>query len=277
MKKLKNLFTKKTILKDLDNILPIAMNGTDGLPLKDLSFSFMDWDMEVEEEIGEERQKSKNNGQWVTKLLCRLLDRFCGVNFQDLTDDQKLMRLHNMPSSNVYYMFVYLRYDQIGPKIRTDFKCASPGCGKQINNYECSLEDMDIHVKDHECSNHVLYELHKPILYDGKTISKVKYDYTKWYMYEKTEREDLENPGRFKRINIESAAAGFHNGTGVIEQMLDPRQVIKKMKKKDIEQSLNKILENNGGCRMMIKVTCPYCTDDFYQVVNTEYDHFFGS
>lgn len=100
---------KITTLDELGPNLPIIPNTLNIQKPKDKSFSFIEWDMEIEEKISDIQSKVENIGSLVSQMMCLLIDQFCGQDFQSLPDEQKVLTINQLEFPNVMYMFIYLR------------------------------------------------------------------------------------------------------------------------------------------------------------------------
>ena len=100
-------------LQELGPNLPIQTK-LNGQYVKDRSFSFIEWDMELEEKLSKLQAKSKNIGTFINQMLCTVLDNFCGIDFQSLKDHEKTLMINQLEYTNVMYMYIYLRVEELG-------------------------------------------------------------------------------------------------------------------------------------------------------------------
>ena len=267
---------RTTTLKELDQDLPILplLKGEKNKFEKERSFSFLEWDMKLEEEFAKLQEENISQGQLVNKILCRLLDQYCGRDFQKLSDNEKMLIINQEYFANVIYMYTYLRVEELGHELILNVAC--PYCKKEVNKYECDLRTMDVDCKDKENKRVHEYNLKKPILYKGKVITGFKYDLAKWDFIEGIKADKNLSNTLFKKRMFYSSIVGFLDSKGLIETFIDKKEVIDKMKKYDIEKFLIVISENNGGPSMVTQVDCPHCSNTFQKIIDWSYQNFFG-
>lgn len=265
-----------TTLKKLGPNFPILRFGSDGKPIKNLSFSFQDWDMEVEEKLSELQSDSKTVGLFVNTMMGEMLDNFCGESFQDKESNNKLLLMNQLEFGNMMYAYIYLRYEELGPDLRMDVGC--PACGKLNKDFVASLEDLEVRVKDEEHEHKHVYELKKPITLDGgKVITGVQLAVGKWDSMEKADQDVARNSAKMKSLLFQSSIVGAVDSKGPIEGYLDIKEIVKRLKKRDIEMCLRETVENNSGPLMAISGKCKFCKVEFFKELDWRYDYFFDS
>jgi len=264
-------------LDELGANLPILRNGRDGQPVQDRSFSFLDWDMEVEEKISKIQSNAKNVGSLVSQMMCLLLDRFCGESFQELSKEDQILTVNQLEFTNVMYMYIFLRTEELGYDLKMDVTC--PHCKKLNKGFVADLRTLEVHVKEEEHERQHTYELMKPILMDnGDVVSSVTYDISKWDTMERATPDVAENAGKMKQILFRSSIANAHaEDDGGKEKNYPIDLVIKKMKKIDIEKISSAITENNAGPLMAMKGECIHCKSEWFRLLDWSYNFFFDS
>ena len=277
MSEFKDKNYRVTTLLEFGPSLPVITRDKDKRFIKDRSFTFVEWNMELEEEISEIQKKEKNTGLFVNKMLCKLLDTICGEPFQELSEGEQQSRISSLEFPNIMYMYTYLRVDELGNILKTD-PVTCPRCGKLNENFAIDLNTLEIHVKDEEHIREVDYELYKPISYkENKLITNLKLDVSKWKVLEGDNIGPDLSSGKFKRCLLEGAIIGAKDESGPIDSILDVRAIVKKIQKKDIECCIKTVIENNSGCDMGAQGTCIHCKADFYKLLDWKYDRFFDS
>lgn len=267
---------KITTLGELGPNLPVIPKDSSGALLKDCSFSFNEWDMETEEHLSDLQKKSKNVGEFVNKMLGVLLADFCGIDFQSLKSEEKLLKISQLEFSNVMYMYMYLRYDELGSSLRFDLTC--PTCKRNIKDFVADLGDLEVHTKDHETEYKLAYELKRPIIIpDVGTITKLIFGPSKWEAMEKQTKESVSNEGKMKRQMFHSALEGVEGSEGKFEKFVDMQTVLGKLKKVDIELAMKAVVENNAGPHMVVAGKCPHCESEWFRQLDWGYESFFDS
>jgi len=257
---------KSLALKELKNRLPIETEG------KTVYFTFKDWTFKEEEIIAKMKKKSPSMGRFINDVLSMMLDTVGGEDFSGKDDNQKVLYINQQAMGNVLYMYLYLRYDQMGEELRLDFKC--PFCGADISNYITDIGDIDVDCKFGEFDKYVEYKLHKPITLENgdQLVEKLKIGIAKWDVMEKAQDEN-DNEAQMKKYSYKHSIQGVVG----IDRFIDVSEIITKMKKRDIEKIGNFIAEHNGGPSVQAEVLCSKCDNKFWKQIDWSYDHFFGS
>lgn len=278
-----SLFSKTT-LGELGAKLPVYCLGKDKKPIQDLSFSFHTWDMEMEEKLAERAEKSKNVGLFINEMMCMLLDQFCGQDFQAIDGANKTLMMNQLDMSNMMYLYIFLRVEVMGADYRLSIVCPNGRCGKQIDDYVVSLEDVDVHVKEFDFEKGepknprvAKYELVKPILFNDMTITAFEFDVSKWDYMERSEKSDGDNTASLKKLMLKSSISGFYTGTLKVTKFLDPQAVMKKLQKVDIEKCIRMVTENNAGPAPVLAGECPHCKTKWHKPLDWSYRGFFDS
>lgn len=265
-------------LKDLGPNLPIHTKIKNQF-VKDRSFSFLEWDMKLEEDLSKLESKCKNIGVFINKMLCKLLDNFCGVDFQSLPEHEKTLMINQLEYTNVMYMYIFLRVEELGEELKVNLQC--PMCKKEIKDYICDLNTLDITCKDEDHKRQHEFTLKKPIYYKHNEISKMitgfNVDITKWDTLEGMDIGKNFNNTMLKKRMFYSAITDCLDSSGVIEDFVDKKTIIDRLKKVDIERLLTLITENNAGPSMLTSIECPHCGTDSEKILEWRYEIFFGS
>ena len=275
--------SKKITMRELGGKLPIvALGPADAsgirLPLPDQTFSFIEWDMEIEEKLGKLQDDNQNVGIFVNKLMCLMLDTYCGHDFQskDLKDENKRLMISQTDWPNMMYMYMNLRCEEVDNDLKFDVDC--PKCRKQINNFVADLNTLEVDVKFEPEQRFTEFELKRPIIYnENVTVTGLKLEVAKWNAMEQVAAEESANPASVKKGLFNSAIVGALGANGEIKDFVDMKTLIKKIKKADIEKLLEAIAENNAGPDMTVGGQCPKCKADFQKIIDWRYDSFFGS
>ena len=266
-----------TDLRTLGPRLPIPPTDSDGKPLSDVTFTFNEWDMETEEHLAELKRKANHIGHFTSQMLGVLLADFCGSDFQKLTKEEKILKLSQLDFSNVMYMYIYLRYDELGEEIKFDITC--PVCRRMIRDFVADLGDLQINAKDpKQHAYDFLYELKRPIIIPEQgTITKLKFRGSKWEAMEKADVETSQNAGKMKKVMFKSSLIGAEGEDGPLKGFVDLEFILKRMKKIDFEMAMRDVVENNAGPAMLVKGKCPHCTSEWFRALDWTYDSFFDS
>ena len=267
---------KKVTLRDLGANLPVIRRLSDGQPIEKRNFSFIEWDMTIEEKLADLKEKSNSMGKFVSGMLHMMIADFCGQDFQALSKEEKTIIINQLEYSNILYMYIYLRVEELGDELRLDVQC--PHCGKQNKDFACSLLDMDVHVKDKEHERTLVYDLNKPITVGDKIVTGLKLDIAKWEAMESADAETSENSAKVKQLVFNSSIVGALVEDGKpFPGYADVKSIVKSLKKRDIEKLGGVIHENNCGPAMAVKGDCVHCKKEWFKELNWSYDYFFGN
>lgn len=277
MSEAKPAVSRSTKLAELGSNLPIPPRTIDGKFAADRSFSFVSWDMEIEEKLSDLQENVKSVGEFVNRMMGLLLDRFCGQDFQSKSNEEKLLLMNQLEFSNVMYMYIFLRVDELGKELRLDVTC--PRCTKLNKDYVADLETLDVEVKDPDVHQRTaIYDLVKPIpLEDGQIVTAVEFDISKWEYMERATVEIAKNAAKMKSLMFQSSLVGLKAGDQPVKGFHDPKGFIRQMKKVDIEKAMDALVKNNAGPHMQIAGKCVHCGGEWFRALDWRYDSFFDS
>lgn len=266
-----------TTLQELGPILPVLRRNPQTKEFtKDREFSFIDWDMETEERVAALKKDANSVGHFVNKMMCLLLDRFCGQDMQSMDENAKTVMMSQLEFPNLMYMYIWLRVEELGEQYNVgDITC--PVCRKVNKDFMGDLNTLEVRTKDENNEREVDYELKRPITLNDQVITNLKLDVSKWEVLEKANVEDAENDGKMKFLMLKSAINGASTAEGPIEGYVDTDQLLRKLKKVDIEKSMKAVTDNNAGPVMGVSGTCIHCKAEFMRQLDWRYDHFFDS
>lgn len=260
-----------TTLGELGPRLPIVEN-----PEMDTEFSFKEWDMEMEETLSDLQSRSKNVGEFVRQMMDLLLDRYEGKDWSSYSQEEKLTKLSSMYFPNMMYVYMFLRVEELGHELSFEsFGC--PNCKKTIKDFVADLRTLEVVTKKGKENTLVDYELKKPILLNGQTITGLRIGVTNWGALEQIPAEEAGNNASLKKCFYQSSIrAALENGEP-IEKFIDVKTLVKKIKKFDIERIGKTMTDNNGGPDMKIGGECPHCRTEFVKPIDWSYEIFFDS
>lgn len=259
----------KTItLSELGKTLPFGLDG------KDNSFSFKDWTMEEEKYISKlksESLKKSTYGVFINKLLAYMLTDIMGESGDSGEESirNKMLIISQMELMDVLYLYTYLRYDQVDNEMRLSIKC--PYCDTVDDNLIVDLSELDVVVKDGD-EDQYEYKLKKPIMFNDQNIESFVLRRTKFEAFEKCDPDDVKMTSAIYKYSIIGV-----NGE-VSETFLDVENIIKKLKKVDMNRLDKIITEKNGGPSFSVETECKNsnCKSTIYKNLEWDYDNFFG-
>lgn len=258
--------TTTLLLKDLKNRLPIELDKK-----QNIFFEFKDWTFKEEEFIAKAKSKASNIGRFITEVLNHMLLSVGDHDFTKLDKNEKILYLARQPMGNVLYMYIYLRYDQLGEELRLAFKC--PHCGHNVDNYITDIGDLDIDCKFGQFDEVVKYKLRKPVTLEAgdQLIEYVNLGIARWSMMEQTDGS-MTDDASMKKYSYKHSIVGVDGITGYV----NTDEIIGKLKKQDIERLGVAIAKHNAGPSIQAEISCPKCSNTFWRQIDWSYDHFFG-
>lgn len=263
-----NCVTKsKLLLKDLKNKLPIEDKSK-----QDQTFTFRDWGMPEEKHIAKLKDKNPSIGKFINKVFCYMLATLNGEDFQVLSEEQKMLRINQMPMGNVFYMYLYLRYDQLGNDIVMSLEC--PICSYKTKEFIADIGDVDVDCKIGNYDETFIYTLRKPVTLDkgNQLIEKLKLGLAKWNVMERADDQASANQAIMKELTFRNSIVSIEG----IDTPMVPDQIISKLRKIDIEYIQRMLSEHNAGPTIVIDAECSKCGKSHLRAIDWSYDNFFG-
>lgn len=261
----KNVF--KTTLGKLKNKLPIEVKSK-----ADQTFTFKSWGMTEEKKLAKLKDKNPSMGRFVSAVLKEMLTTLHGEDFEGLDEKDKGLILNQLPMGSVLYMYLYLRYDQLGPEINLQFDC--PYCDKKIKDFIANIEDMDVDCKTGNYDDVEIYKLRKPITLDAgnQLVEALKIGIGKWDIMESADRVNSNDEATMKEHSFRRCIVGVEG----VDTQISPDSIIKKLLKIDIEGLHSFISNHNGGPSVQAEIECPVCSAEFSHTIDWRYESFFG-
>lgn len=264
-------------LAELGNELPIpSEKGRE-------SFTFKPWRMPEEKKISEIRNRQKTLGKFVRETFEFMLESFNGAKASTISEGDKKLLFNRMPFANIFYMWIYLRYEALGEKIKmAPMEC--PHCAAKVKDIEADLNGIEVKCAgygedgkpDPNFTRTVDYKLKKPITIGEITIHSIRMGFTPWDAMEKLPANER-NFGAIKEAMIAASLVG-----GLAEESKDvlPIQkdlILAALSKRDIEGYYDLLDAHNGGPVLAMEIHCPHCDNDFYSQLNWSYEYFFSN
>jgi len=256
----------KMQLIDLKNVLPVPVEDKENQ-----EFTFKSWTMKEEKKIAKMKSSRTTMGEFVSNVFGLMLDTLCGENFQDKKEEEKIHILNQFDLPNIIYMWIYLRYDVLGPEIVMDVGC--PNCGKLNEKRIFTLDTMDVTVKKDDVKRVSDYKLHKIIKFNEEIVESLRIRITRWDSMESAKNEVAANEGLMKELIFNSSIIGINDSEGAIPEL---NKVIENLTKRDIEGLSAFISKHNGGPTLTLEDDCTSCSNKYFKFLNWSYEDFFG-
>jgi ribosomal protein S27E len=249
--------------------LPINIPGVER------TFSFKPWRMTEELKIGKLKGKKKGIGVFVRDLFTEMLDSFGGKKWDQYDDAAKRQILNSMPTGNVFYMYLQLRYEAVGKELNFGtVRC--PHCQHDHQNFRADIGTTTIRVKEDEESREFHYKLSKPFTVGEVNVTEVIIGYTPWDCMERFDERDALNEGAVKQKFLSASIVG-----GVTEEAgrvkLDHGILVNNLSKRDLELLTKAVDDHNAGPIMGLELTCENCGQTNARPLNWTYDYFFSN
>jgi hypothetical protein len=256
-------------LNELGNHLPIPTKEGEKL-----SFTFKPWRMAEEKQIGKIKQQNRHLGKLVREIFTFMLEDFGGKPWGALSDAEQKLLLNQMSWGNIFYMYIYLRYDALGDEMKmVDIQC--PNCTHTTKEFTADLNSLEVKVNEGKYDEEAFYNLKKPFRVGEIDIEALRLGYTPWDAMEKI-KIGQQNEGDIKENMIRASLLGAV-GKEVGNVDLDKFKLLEQLTKRDIEGMYNKLDEHNGGPILGLDVKCEACGHEWHTPMNWSYDYFFGS
>lgn len=274
---------KLQTLQELGNQLPILNQAGDRE-----SFSFKVWRLPEEKKISELRNKHKNLGKFVREVFEYMLTEIGGKKRESFSDGEIKLFLNQQPFANIFYMWMYLRYDALGEVLKmAPLNC--PHCDGEVKDVTADLNSLEVKCngfddegnpipadKKATIVRHFDYSLKKPIQIGDVNVHAIRFGFTPWDAMERLPA----NERNFGSIKESMMSASLMGGLAEESKDLLPLQkdlVLKSLAKKDIEGYYDALDKHNGGPVLAMTIPCPHCGKEFVQPLNWTYEYFFGS
>lgn len=263
---------KKTTLGEQGPTLPLGVLGPDALYHKDLAVK--PWRMKEERELGALRDANKdsNMARYVSMILGSMCTKIGTHEFGDsaVADAAKQLAIGQMFTPDVFYSYIWLRIQAMGPELVLSLKC--PKCPHKIDNYVANLASVEVNVVEKLADACWEYKLQHPVNVRSAEVTHFVLGPTRWNALEMMKGSGV---GAAKPAMIK---ASIH-AIGTLEankEMVLTEGDLDELTKRDIEAMTRLIDKHSIGPNMSIEGKCPACSHEFRMAIDWGYDSFFG-
>ncbi len=259
-------------LDEVGRRLPIGYRDATGKTHRE--FELVDWDWDVEEELGElaERNQDMPMGVYLSEVVGRGLASLGELDFTKLKRSQRRLVVSQLYHADVIYVYVWLRIAALGRHLRFErFECES--CGFGHDNFAGDLRSLE--VKVHEGEGPPTVEVELKFRYGKEEVRRVTVGPLKWSFMETSDVTVLTNPAKFRLATLRSgvvAVEGLENGAPVALT----REHARGMGPASVNRLVAAIDEAGGGAVMECGGRCAKCGARFRRAIDWTYDNFFG-
>lgn len=263
---------KRVLLSELGPRLPLGVVGPDGAPSKDLAVR--PWRMKEERELGALRDSNKNANlaEYVSMVLGTMCQRLGSHDFESsqLKPEQKQLAIGQMFVGDVFYAYVWLRVQSLGPHLILNLSC--PRCNHKIDGFAANLETVEVETAETLADAQWEYDLKNPIAIRSERVAKFLLGPPRWNAMEMVRGGGL---GVAKPAMLKASIHGIGGKDDHKPAMLTDTD-LDELSKRDIEAMINQINRFNVGPNMSVEGDCPQCKYNFRMAIDWGYDSFFG-
>jgi len=269
-------------LQELGNRLPIPNESGEHE-----NFVFRAWRLPEEKKISEIKNKQKNLGKFIREVYEFMIVELGGKKLEGMAEGEKKLLFNRMPFANMFYLWIYLRYEALGEQLKmTAMTC--PHCAGSVKDFVADLNSLEVKSpgfeevdgapieKREKLKGSESYKLKKPFPMGDIHVHGLEFGYTPWDAMERLPSGERSH-GAIKEAMMK---ASIHGGLAAESEKplsLDKEKVLNLISKKDIEGYYDALDKFNGGPVMAVTVPCPHCDQEFHQPLNWTYEYFFGS
>lgn len=264
---------QSSTVKDMGPVLPLGYQDSQGNLHKD--FSVRPWRMKEERELGALRDNNKDATlfQYVGMVLATMLSRLGPHDFsqEGLDFNQKRLLVGQLTTGDVFYAYIWLRIQALGPELGVKFKC--PACTTAVENFVADLNSVEVKAAEDMEQASWEYELLTPFQARGKEVKVMMVGPPRWNSLEMLQGSS--GMGGAKPAVIRASIMGFGTRQEAEPIVITDRE-LDEMSKRDIETLIRQINDRTVGPNMTVEGKCPHCGHEFTMPIDWSYDNFFG-
>lgn len=261
---------KRTTLGELGTKLPIGVvdSKTGNLGKH---FAVRPWRLKEERAIGKIRAENEHSSvaEYVSMVLAYMCTKFGNHDFEKMKIEERRLIISTAFMADVFYAYVWLRREAIGPELKLDLTCNS--CRAKFV-FAGDLDSIEVGTIDNVTDADWEYKLKTPIEIRSKLIDGFKLGPSRWNELERipagTRRFDT---GAAKSAIIRGSIreAGELGAIPLVDEELD------ELTKYDLERITGLINERPIGPTMSIEGKCTMCGAPFEHAIEWATDNFF--
>jgi hypothetical protein len=198
-----------------------------------------------------------------------MLSRFGDIDFENIKDQERHNTISQAFMANVYYSYVYLRREALGPDINMQIRC--PACHKLQKSIQGNLDTLEVSTAESLADAEWRYTLLDPLSIRGGVVKMLRMGPAKWFSIERLPAQRGLNFGVAKAALIQGSLLGTDSERTVLtEDDLDG------LSKRDLENLTRLMDKYHVGPNMAVEVTCP-CGEEIRSSLDWSYDSFFST
>lgn len=261
-------------LADVGRRLPIGYRDATGKLHRD--FETVDWDWDVEEELGElaERNQGMSMGVYISEVVGRGLRSLGELDFSKLRRSQRRLVVSQLYHADALYVYVWIRISALGRTIRFErFECES--CGFAHEGFAGDLLTLEVKVREGDRAPTREVELERGFRYGKTDVRRVVVGPLKWSFMETADPTVLTNPAKFRLAALRSGVVGVEGAENGAPVVLT-REHAREMGPASVNRIVAAIDAVGGGAAMEVGGKCARCGAGFRRAIDWTYDNFFG-
>lgn len=263
---------EETTLAELGPNLPVGIVVGDK---RVRPFRVRPFRLKEERALAELREKSKSQtiGHWVADVLGMMMQTVGPHSFDAMKDHDRHLIISMMTVPDVLYMYVYLRYDALGPNEPLSANLVCPKCSSKFE-FMCDLGTLVVRkVPDDRLDLTRQYDLRDGFPHKGKLRKAVELDVLKWNLLER--KEFAANAGKRQTMTVIGSIVGVEGETH--KPIVLPESDLDEMTKYDYEGISRDIEVNTPGAQFAVDAVCVTCAHEFKHAINwVDFQGFFS-
>lgn len=231
------------------------------------------WKTRDERELGKLKKPKMNMSQYVGTVLAHLYDVVGPWVFNDeMKPDERRVRIASMYMADVFYMYVWLRMNVIGEKLKMNVVCPQQGCQHKFP-FTGDLNTIEVYTASSAKELGSFYELRDPIEIRHKTVRTFRMGPARWGIVESF-GADISNEALGKIATVRGSITGLDDDPADVMLVDDE---LDELSKRDFEGLLAHVNTDFYGPKMVIEGVCPRCETEFASMIDWRYDSFFST
>jgi hypothetical protein len=260
-------------LGEIGKVLPIGYQDATGKLHRE--FELIDWDWDVEEELGElaERNQDMSMGAYISEIVGRGLASLGEIDFAKLKRSQRRLVVSQLFHADVLYVYTWIRIAALGRHVKFDeFRCEA--CKFSLDGFAGDLLSLEVKFNDGEEVPRESVELERWFKYGQRDVTRVEVGPLKWSFMETADASVLMNPAKFRLATLRSGVVGVGETNGA--PVVITREHARQMGPASVNRIVAAIDRVGGGAVFEVGGECPQCKEKFRRAIDWTYDSFFG-
>lgn len=238
-------------------------------------FEIVEWDWDVEEELGElaEKNQDMKMGVYISEIVGRGLKSLGELDFTKLRRSQRRLVVSQLYHADVLFVYAWIRIAALGKNLKLEkFKCES--CQFEHVGVAGDLTTLRVKIHRGEDVPTTEVELERGFRYGKSEVRRVRVGPMKWAFMETSDVSTLTNPAKLRIATLRYGVVGVEgveNGAPVVIT----REHAREMGPGSVNRLVAAVNEVGGGILFEIDGECVRCRAKFSQTINWVYDSFF--